>query len=113
MTSRIVLPALIRRLTLGSAGIALLFFGSIWAVARAQTTPTQIYTVPGSQADGSVLLSNGWKVAPTGKSLPVGPMPLNVVLSPDNKYAIVTNNGIAKPSFTIVDLAKWTIKGTV
>jgi DNA-binding beta-propeller fold protein YncE len=113
MTFRIVLPAPIRRLTLGSAGVALLFFGSIWVVARAQTTPTQVYAVPGAQADGSVLLSNGWKVAPTGKSLSIGPMPLNVVLSPDNKYAIVTNNGISRPAFTVVDLAKWTIKSVV
>jgi DNA-binding beta-propeller fold protein YncE len=58
-------------------------------------------------------LPNGWKLAPTGRHLFTGPMPLNVVASPDGKYAIVTSDGISKPSFTVVDLAKWTIKSTV
>ena len=68
---------------------------------------------PGSQSDGSILLPNGWRVAPAGKMLAVGTLPLNLVTSPDGRYAIITNNGIAKPSFSIVDLANWTVKNTV
>src|SRR6185369_142932 len=45
--------------------------------------------------------------------LAVGTLPLNLVTSPDGRYAIITNNGIAKPSFSIVDLANWTVKNTV
>jgi YVTN family beta-propeller protein len=114
MNHRIVRAATIRRLTLGSVAIALLASGSIWVVARAQSsTPAASYLLPGTQADGSVLLSNGWKVAPVGRHLPVGPMPLAVLTSPDGKYAIVSNDGISKPSFSIVDLAKWTVKSTM
>src|SRR5262249_49723891 len=31
----------------------------------------------------------------------------------DGRYAVVTNNGLTKPSFTIVDINNWSIKGTV
>jgi DNA-binding beta-propeller fold protein YncE len=112
MNQRIVLPATIRMVTLGSAACALAL-GSFWVVARAQATPFTVSLAPGAQADGSVLLPNGWRVAPTGRSIAVGTMPLGVVISPDGKYAIVTNDGIAKASLTIVDIAKWTVKSTV
>jgi DNA-binding beta-propeller fold protein YncE len=69
--------------------------------------------MPGTQADGTLLLPNGWKLSPTGRHLFVGPMPLNIVTTPDGKYAIVTSDGLSKPTLTIVDLAKWTIKNTV
>ena len=35
--------------------------------------------LPGAQADGTLLLPNGWKLSPTGRHLFTGPMPLNVV----------------------------------
>jgi len=98
--------------------VALFVFGTIATVAfrmaiSAQSVMPSANANPGSQSDGSMLLPNGWKVSPAGKTLAVGTMPLNLVLSPDGRYAIVTNNGIAKPSFTIVDLASWSVKNTV
>src|SRR5581483_3571708 len=103
MFRRIVPPATIRRLTLGCAAVLSFALGSIWVVARAQTAPPpQAAATPGAQSDGSVLLSNGWRVAPTGRSIPVGPLPLSIVVSPDGKYAVVSSNGIAKPSLTIL-----------
>lgn len=89
--------------TLAAMGIATL----------AQSVMPSANANPGSQADGSILLPNGWKVAPAGRMLPMGTLPLNVVVSPDGRYAIVTNNGIAKPSFTVVDLANWNVKSTM
>ena len=32
--------------------------------------------------------------------------------SPDSRYLIVTNNGLAKPSFSVIDVASWTVKNT-
>ena len=113
MVDRIVLPASIRRLTLGCVALFVIVLCSFWAGARAQTLTQTSTVLPGTQADGTMLLPNGWKLSPTGRHLFLGPMPLNVVTTPDGKYAIVTNDGLSKPSLTIVDLAKWTIKNTV
>jgi DNA-binding beta-propeller fold protein YncE len=85
----------------------------LYIAVTAQSAAPQPNAAPGSQTDGSMLLPNGWRVAPAGRHLPVGTMPLNLVISADGRYAIVTNNGIAKPSFTIVDLNAWTVKSTV
>jgi DNA-binding beta-propeller fold protein YncE len=82
-------------------------------VTSAQAVMPSANSNPGSQSDGSMLLPNGWKVAPVGRMLPVGTLPLNLLLSADGRYAVVTNNGIAKPSLTIVDLANWSVKNTV
>src|SRR5438552_6025617 len=68
--------------------------------------------IPGRLDDGSTLLANGWRVAPAGKHLGVGTLPLNIVATPDNRYAIVTTNGLQKPALHVVDLANWTIKNT-
>jgi len=67
----------------------------------------------GSQGDGSYLLPNGWRLAPAGAHLKVGDMPLSVVQTPDSRYLIVSNNGLLKPSFSVVDIATWTIKSTM
>ncbi len=58
---------------------------------------------PGRQK-GDTLLPNGWRIAPAGKHLPVGDLPLAMIQSPDGRYLIIENNGYAKPSLTVVDL---------
>jgi len=40
-------------------------------------------------------------------------MPLNLVQTPDSKYLIVTSNGLARPSFSIIDVASWSLKSTM
>lgn len=59
---------------------------------------------PGVVGGGVTLLPNGWKIAPAGRHLGVGDLPLNMVQSPDGRYLVVTNNGYAKPTLTVVDL---------
>jgi DNA-binding beta-propeller fold protein YncE len=64
---------------------------------------------PGALADSVTLLPNGWRIAPAGKHVTVGDLPLNMVQSLDGRFVIVTNNGYATPSLAIVDTASWTV----
>lgn len=50
-----------------------------------------------------VLLSNGWKLSPAGRSLPLGDLPLNMQLSSSGKYLAVTNNGQSTQSLQLID----------
>ena len=49
-------------------------------------------------------LPNGWSLSPVGKQIPVGDLPLNVAVSPDQRYAAVTNNGESEQSIQLIDL---------
>src|SRR5262245_43676389 len=113
MRPRVVLPATTRRLTVGLAAISILAFGAMLVSPFAQSLMPQPNAQPGGQTDGTMLLPNGWRIAPAGRSLALSTLPLNIVLSPDGKYAIVTNNGLMKPSLTVIDVANWSVKATV
>ncbi|UCD86020.1 MAG: beta-propeller fold lactonase family protein, partial [Deltaproteobacteria bacterium] len=68
--------------------------------------------------EGGVLLPNGLSITPAGEQIKVGGFPMNLVLTPDNKTLIVTNNGygIEKTqslSVIDVDVRKMTIRQTV
>ena len=94
------------------SGFVALFFIAVGTamLTRAQTTP--LIAQPGALDDRVTLLPNGWRLAPAGRQLQVGDLPLNVVSSPDGKYLIVTNNGLAKPSLSVIDAGNWTVKNT-
>ncbi len=51
-----------------------------------------------------VTLPNGWSLSPAGIQLPVGDLPLNIAVSPDMKYAAVTNNGQSEQSLQLFDI---------
>ena len=53
-----------------------------------------------------VLLPNGWSLTPVGNSLPLGDLPLNMVVSPSGKYVAVTNNGQSKQTIQLLDAKK-------
>ncbi|MEP6995531.1 MAG: bifunctional YncE family protein/alkaline phosphatase family protein, partial [Acidobacteriota bacterium] len=57
-------------------------------------------------ANGETLLPNGWRIAPAGKHISVGDLPLALVESSDGRFLIVANNGYAKPTLTVVDLER-------
>ncbi|QJD95226.1 bifunctional YncE family protein/alkaline phosphatase family protein [Mucilaginibacter robiniae] len=60
--------------------------------------------LPGKQKQtGQVLLPNGWKLSPAGRSLPLGDLPLNLQLSPSGKLLAVTNNGQSTQSIQLID----------
>ncbi|MDR6566534.1 bifunctional YncE family protein/alkaline phosphatase family protein [Chitinophaga ginsengisegetis] len=65
--------------------------------ANAQTADT---------AAKRVLLPNGWALTPVGHSLPLGDLPLNMVVSPSEKLIAVTNNGQSKQTIQLIDAGK-------
>ncbi|HXB39081.1 MAG TPA: YncE family protein, partial [Bacteroidia bacterium] len=51
-----------------------------------------------------ITLPNQWKLTPVGKSIPLGDLPLNLVISPNKKYMAVTNNGQSTQSIQLIDV---------
>ena len=60
-----------------------------------------------------VRLPNGWSLTPAGKSLPLGDLPLNIVVSPSKKYIAVTNNGQSTQSLQLIDVRNEKILSSV
>ena len=60
-----------------------------------------------------VKLPNGWSLTPAGKSLPLGDLPLNMVVSPSKKLIAVTNNGQSVHSLQLIDAVNEKILSTV
>ncbi len=60
--------------------------------------------LPGKiQTENTVLLPNGWKLSPAGRSLPLGDLPLNMQLSRSGKLLAVTNNGESTQRIQLID----------
>jgi YVTN family beta-propeller protein len=93
MSSRFVFRILVVSLAVATAA----------GVAVAQRAGSTL-AVPGSLGRGVTLLPNGWRIAPAGRALSIGDLPLNMVLSPDGHHLVVTNNGDQKPTLRVVDL---------
>ena len=53
-----------------------------------------------------ILLPNGWSLTPVGRSVELGDLPLNMIVSPSRKYIAVTNNGQSTQSIQIIDAVK-------
>jgi YVTN family beta-propeller protein len=50
------------------------------------------------------VLPNGWTLSPAGRSLPLGDLPLNLVMSPSKKMLAATNNGQSVQSIQLIDV---------
>jgi len=50
------------------------------------------------------LLPNGWKLSPQGKQIPIGELPLNMVITKNQHYAITSNSGRGINSLSVVNL---------
>jgi len=68
---------------------------------------------PGALGHGVTLLPNGWRIAPAGRHVQVGDLPLAMVESPDGRLVLVADNGYATPTITIVDREHEYIRDTV
>lgn len=76
------------------------------AAAQAQPAPVMR---PGPLGGGITQLPNGWRIAPAGKHLDAGDLPLAMALHPDGRRLVITNNGYSKPSLRVVDLERWQV----
>jgi YVTN family beta-propeller protein len=75
------------------------FFLLISCKAAPAQTPAQLNK-------NRITLPNGWSLSPVGKSLPLGDLPLNMVLSRNGKMMAVTNNGQSTQSIQLFDVQK-------
>ena len=83
--------------------ISLIFPG--W-VAWSQEVITSSPDVATDKAtEKATVLPNGWKVTPAGEQVILADMTLNILPSPDGKYAFVTSNGYNTHDLTVVDLS--------
>lgn len=48
-------------------------------------------------------LPNGWSLTPVGKNIPLGDLPLNLVVSNNKKWLAVTNNGQSTQTIELID----------
>ena len=60
-----------------------------------------------------VLLPNGWRLTPVGKSLPLGDLPLNIAISHQQKWLAVTNNGQSTNSIQLIKLNQFEVTQTI
>src|SRR3954471_14954736 len=72
------------------------------AAAVAPPSPSPPATRPGPQGGGVTLLPNGWRIAPAARHITMGDLPLAMVESADGRYLIVSNDGYAKPTLSVV-----------
>jgi len=71
-------------------------------ILMSQPTPREQV---GYLADGSFLLSSGWRIKPVGTMIPVETLPMASVVSPDKKYLLVLNGGFNPPTISVIDIA--------
>jgi DNA-binding beta-propeller fold protein YncE len=96
-------------LRLAAGAIVLALAGMAIVAQRAAVPPLR----PGVMGGGVTLLPNGWRIAPAGKSLMVGDLPLAMVQSPDGRYLVISNNGWSRPTLTVVDTVTFSVKTRV
>ncbi len=61
-------------------------------------------TLPGQKAT-SLLLPNGWTLTPEGTQIPVSDLPMNMELSRDGRWLLVTTNGNGEQEVDIIDVS--------
>jgi YVTN family beta-propeller protein len=83
------------------------------AMGEFHCTPSRPTLLPGRLPDGRVRLPNGWMLSPAGTHLQVGELPLNMDLTPDERYLFVTNDGTAEQTISIIDLETWSVTQTL
>src|SRR5689334_1578753 len=64
------------------------------------------YSQKPGRVENEILLPNGWRLSPAGKSITLGDLPLNIAVASSKKYLAVTNNGQSDQCIQIVDVAK-------
>ena len=61
--------------------------------------------VPGAQGGGVIVLPSGWRIAPAGKQIPVGTLPLNILRLSDGHLLVTVDGHAANGLWTLDPLA--------
>ncbi len=72
------------------------------SAAQTADSPARL---PGTQADGSVLLHNQWSIRPAGRQVQLGTLPDNIAVHPQGKFAAVLDCGYGPHEVIVVDLS--------
>ncbi|HXY69143.1 MAG TPA: beta-propeller fold lactonase family protein [Gemmatimonadales bacterium] len=68
--------------------------------------------VPGTQADGTTLLADGWRISPAGRAVSVGTLPLALAVGAGGRVLALTG-GYAQNGLVVIDPARWTVTDSV
>lgn len=81
----------------------------------AQAASPDLLTRPaGPSADGLTgITPNNWQVTPAGEKIRVGHVPLGMILSPDGKDLLISNNGYGQHSLMRVDRENLAIRDSI
>ncbi len=79
----------------------LIFFVATTGTLQAQNKKNTV-ELPGKYHTYT-LLPNGWRLTPAGKQVPVGELPLNMVVTKNQRYAITSNSGMGINSLSVID----------
>jgi YVTN family beta-propeller protein len=88
------------RQTLILTAFAVIVTGALTTLAQRAPAPADR---PGYLGAGVTLLPNGWKIAPEGRHVQVGDLPMTIVPSPGGRFAVVSTSGYDKPALSIFD----------
>ncbi len=58
---------------------------------------------PGYQGNGVTLLPNGWRIAPAGRHVHVGDLPLSLAPSRDGRFLVISTSGFERPALVVFD----------
>src|ERR1035437_2041877 len=62
------------------------------------------YQIPNNNGNYT-LLPNGWKLTPAGENIGVGELPMDLIFTKDEKYAITSNSGMGENTLSVIDLS--------
>jgi DNA-binding beta-propeller fold protein YncE len=71
------------------------------------------FAVPPQAGSTPQLLPTGVSIMSAGQTLPAGNMPLNMVVSPDGRYAVLSLNGWREQGIQIIDLQSFRVQQTI
>jgi DNA-binding beta-propeller fold protein YncE len=72
-----------------------------------------IFEHAGPQGDGTAITSYGWHVTPAGRQTTLGERPYGMALSPDGRWLLVSNDGVAVQSVMLVETATSQVRDTI
>ncbi len=97
----------------GVSGVFVTTIAFLSALTALNCSGTSSRVLPGRISDNRVLLPNGWMLSPAGTSVQVGELPLNMDVTPDGRFLVVTNNGTKDQTLSVVDVRSWSVVQTV